>query len=92
MPFVRRAIFMFSRSAGTQRWPAVHAADAARGIVEVIGRRLEVPVASVAVEEFGPLGHIFIADQAASSAITRRELGRVSTHPNLIDDLGNIRP
>lgn len=101
---------------GTQRWPAVHAADVAalfrlalegapagtswhavddegdavRDIVEVIGRRLELPVASVAVGEFGPLGQIFIADQPASSAITRDQLGWTPTHPKLLADLENI--
>lgn len=101
---------------GTQRWPAVHAADAAalfrlalesapagtswhavddegdavRDIVEVIGRRLGLPVASVAAEDFGPLGQIFIADQPASSAITREQLGWIPTHPKLLADLENI--
>lgn len=101
---------------GTQRWPAVHAADAAvlfrltlekapagtswhavhdegdavRDIVAVIGRRLDLPVASVAVEEFGPLGQIFIVDQPASSAITRERLGWTPTHPRLLADLENI--
>jgi nucleoside-diphosphate-sugar epimerase len=103
---------------GTQRWPAVHAADAAalfrlalenapagtswhavddegdtvRDIVEVIGRRLQLPVASVAAEEFGPLGQIFSADQPASSAITREQLGWIPTHPKLLADLENITP
>lgn len=101
---------------GTQRWPAVHAGDAAalfrlalesapagtswhavddegdavRDIVEVIGRRLGLPVASVAAEDFGPLGQIFIADQPASSAITREQLGWIPTHPKLLADLENI--
>ena len=103
---------------GTQRWPAVHAADAAsllrlvlekapagtswhavddegdavRDIVEVIGRRLELPVASVPPESFGPLGQIFIADQPSSSQVTRDYLGWAPTHPKLLADLENIEP
>lgn len=102
---------------GTQRWPAVHALDAAalfrlalegapagtswhavadegdevRAIATVIGRRLGVPVQSVPVESFGPLGQIFAADQPASSALTRQRLGWTPTHPSLLDDLENIQ-
>ncbi|WP_062289735.1 NAD-dependent epimerase/dehydratase family protein [Demequina phytophila] len=98
---------------GEQRWPAVHAADAAvlfrlalerspggrvwhavadegdtvRDIVEVIGRRLGLPVEQRPVEAFGPLGPVFAADQPASSARTRTELGWEPTHPSLLDDL-----
>ncbi|WP_382306645.1 SDR family oxidoreductase [Herbiconiux sp. UC225_62] len=102
---------------GAQRWPAVHALDAAvlfrlaleespagrawhavadegdavRDIVAVIGRRLGLPVESLPVENFGPIGSIFAADQPASSAQTRAELGWEPTHPSLLDDLENIR-
>lgn len=101
---------------GTQRWPAVHARDAAslfrlalekapagtswhavgdegdavRDIAAVIGRRLNVPVRSVPVETYGPLGPIFAADQPASSAHTRAALGWEPTHPSLLEDLENI--
>jgi nucleoside-diphosphate-sugar epimerase len=101
---------------GTQRWPAVHARDAAslfrlalekapagsawhavadegdavRDIAAVIGRRLGLPVESVAQENFGPLGPIFAADQPASSARTRAALGWQPTHPSLLDDLATI--
>jgi nucleoside-diphosphate-sugar epimerase len=101
---------------GTQRWPAVHALDAAvlfrlaleespagrawhavadecdavRDIVAVIGRRLGLPVESLPVENFGPIGPVFAADQPASSARTRAELGWVPTHPSLLDDLEKI--
>jgi nucleoside-diphosphate-sugar epimerase len=103
---------------GTQRWPAVHALDAAvlfrmalesapagsswhavadegdavRDIAAVIGRRLGVPVQPLSQESFGPLGPIFAADQPASSAITRTELGWEPVHPSLLDDLENIQP
>lgn len=103
---------------GTQRWPAVHALDAAvlfrlaleqapagsawhavadegdrvRDIATVIGRRLGVPVQSVATETFGPLGPIFANDQPASSHHTRQALDWQPTHPSLLDDLELIEP
>ena len=103
---------------GTQRWPAVHALDAAvlfrlalenaeagtawhavadegdsvRDIATVIGRRLGLPVQSVAPETYGPLGPIFAADQPASSAHTRKTLGWTPTHPSLLADLENLQP
>ncbi|MEW2549083.1 SDR family oxidoreductase [Streptomyces sp. NPDC047002] len=103
---------------GTQRWPAVHALDAAvlfrlalegapagsawhavadegdavRDIAAVIGRRLGLPVESVPTGTYGPLGPIFEADQPASSARTRQELGWRPEHPGLLEDLENIRP
>lgn len=86
---------------GTQRWPAVHALDAAglfrlaleqaeagtswhavadegdqvRDIAAVIGRRLGLPVESVPLGTYGPLGPILANDQPASSAHTRQTLG-----------------
>ena len=83
-----------------QRWPAVHALDAAslsrvylerasaatswhavadegdlvRDTVEVIGRRLGVPVQGVASESFAPLGQIFAVHPPASSAHTQETL------------------
>ncbi len=103
---------------GTQRWPAVHALDAAvlfrlvlenapagtawhavddegdavRDIAAVIGRRLGLPVESVPVETYGPLGAIFVVDQPASSAHTRQALGWQPAHPHLLEDLENIQP
>jgi len=103
---------------GTQRWPAVHALDAAvlfrlalegapagsswhavddegdavRDIAAVIGRRLGLPTGPVPTESFGPLGPIFATDQPSSSASTREILGWKPTHPNLLDDLENLRP
>lgn len=101
---------------GTQRWPAVHALDAAalfrlaleqaeggtswhavadegdqvRDIAAVIGRRLGLPVESVPVETYGPLGVIFAADQPSTSAHTRQALGWTPKHPSLLEDLENI--
>ncbi|BCY11398.1 SDR family oxidoreductase [Actinoplanes sp. L3-i22] len=103
---------------GTQRWPAVHALDAAvlfrlaleqapagtawhavadegdavRDIAEVIGRRLGLPVASVAEETFGPLGQIFATDQPSVSVHTREALGWKPVHPSLLEDLENLQP
>ncbi|MDR3461705.1 MAG: SDR family oxidoreductase [Beijerinckiaceae bacterium] len=103
---------------GSQRWPAVHALDAAalfrialeraesgtswhavadegdkvRDIAAVIGRRLALPVESVAGESFGPLGPIFMADQPSSSTYTQETLGWTPTHPSLLEDLENIIP
>ena len=103
---------------GSQRWPSVHALDAAvlfrlvlesaaagtswhavadegikvRDIAAVIGRRLNLPINSVPEESFGPFGPIFAMDQPSSSAHTRKTFGWQPTHPNLLDDLENIRP
>ncbi|MFF9112008.1 SDR family oxidoreductase [Streptomyces sp. NPDC014805] len=103
---------------GAQRWPAVHALDAAvlfrlaleqaeagtswhavadegdqvRDIAAVIGRRLGLPVESVPLETYGPLGPIFATDQPASSTHTRQTLGWEPKHPSLLQDLENIEP
>jgi nucleoside-diphosphate-sugar epimerase len=103
---------------GAQRWPAVHALDAAvlfrlalegapagtawhavadegdavRDIAAVIGRRLGLPVETVAEESFGPLGPIFATDQPSSSERTRAALGWGPKHPGLLEDLENIEP
>ena len=103
---------------GMQRWPAVHARDAAvlfrlalesapagtawhavadegdavRDIATVVGRRLQLPVAAVPIESFGPFGPIFAMDQPASSAHTRAALGWQPRHPSLLEDLENIQP
>jgi hypothetical protein len=62
-----------------------------REIVEVIGRHLNVPVASVtgdqAAEHFGFLGAFFGADLPASSAITQKLLRWQPVQPGLIADL-----
>ena len=62
-----------------------------RDIAEVIGRHLNVPVASLSPEEahnhFGLLGMFAAMDMPASSALTRKELGWEPTQPELIPDL-----
>lgn len=102
---------------GTQRWPAVHALDAAVlfrlalekapggtawhavadegdavvDIMNVVGRRLGLPVVEAPAESFGPLGPIFLADQPASSTRTRAESGWQPVHPSLLADLESIQ-
>ena len=62
-----------------------------RDIAEVIGRHLDVPVASIAPEEagehFGWLADLLAIDSPVSSALTRELLGWQPTHPGLLDDL-----
>jgi nucleoside-diphosphate-sugar epimerase len=62
-----------------------------RAVAEVIGRHLNVPVASVSPEDtgkhFGFLAGFLGLDSPASSARTRELLGWQPTHPGLVDDL-----
>ncbi len=62
-----------------------------RAIAEVIGRRLDVPVAAISPEDagehFGWLAGVLAIDSPASSTLTRELLGWHPTHPGLIDDL-----
>jgi nucleoside-diphosphate-sugar epimerase len=62
-----------------------------RAIAEVIGRHLDLPVASIspedAAEHFGFLASLLAMDSPASSALTRELMGWQPTHPGLIDDL-----
>jgi nucleoside-diphosphate-sugar epimerase len=66
-----------------------------REIAEVIGRRLQLPVGSIAprdaAEHFGWMGAFFALDAPASSALTRERLGWRPTHPGLIEDLDRAR-
>jgi nucleoside-diphosphate-sugar epimerase len=62
-----------------------------RDIAEVIGRQLDLPVASIAAEDadehFGFLGHFLATDSPASSSLTRELLGWEPAHVGLIEDL-----
>jgi nucleoside-diphosphate-sugar epimerase len=62
-----------------------------REIAEVIGRRLNVPVASKSTDEaanhFGWFANFAALDAAASSKWTQKELGRKPAQPGLIADL-----
>jgi nucleoside-diphosphate-sugar epimerase len=66
-----------------------------REIAEAIGRRLKLPVKSIAPEEaqahFGWLAMFAGLDMPASSAQTRRKLGWAPTGPGLIADLDQLR-
>jgi nucleoside-diphosphate-sugar epimerase len=62
-----------------------------RVIAEVIGRHLDVSVASIdpddAAAQFSWLASFFAVDTPATSALTRRLLDWQPTHPRLIEDL-----
>jgi nucleoside-diphosphate-sugar epimerase len=63
-----------------------------RDVAEVIGRHLNLPVASVPEEQAGEhfrwLASFIGADAPASSALTRELLGWQPVQPGLLDDLG----
>jgi nucleoside-diphosphate-sugar epimerase len=62
-----------------------------RAVAEVIGRHLDLPVASIAPEDAGEhfswLGGFLGIDAPASSALTRELLGWQPVQPGLLDDL-----
>jgi nucleoside-diphosphate-sugar epimerase len=66
-----------------------------RDIVEVLGRRLNLPVKSVGKEEaqdyFGWLSMFATRDMLASSAKTRQKLGWEPKGPTLLKDLAELR-
>jgi len=66
-----------------------------RDIAEAIGRRLNLPVKSIAKEEtqdyFGWLSLFAGRDMQASSAKTRQKLGWEPTGPKLLDDLAQLQ-
>ena len=67
---------------------------ALRDIAEVIAAGLKMPFESITSEEapdyFGPLANLVTIDLAASSALTRRQLGWNPTGPDLLTDLRNM--
>ncbi len=67
---------------------------ALRDIAEAIGAGLNAPVESItpeaAADYFGPLANLVTIDLAASSALTRRQLGWSPTGPDLLTDLRNM--
>src|SRR5271165_587927 len=78
------------------RWHAVGEEGVAmRDIAEAIGRRLKLPVKSIAPEEagdyFGWMGMFAGRDMPASSALTRKALGWQPTGPGLIADLEQLQ-
>jgi nucleoside-diphosphate-sugar epimerase len=64
---------------------------ALRDIAEVIGAGLKVPIRSITPEQapdyFGGLAALAMTDLAASSAVTRQQLGWTPTGPDLLSDL-----
>jgi hypothetical protein len=67
---------------------------ALRDIAEVIGAGLELPTESItpekAPEYFGGLTHLATNDFAASSLLTRQQLGWIPIGPSLLTDLRNM--
>lgn len=67
---------------------------ALRDIAELIGAGLGVPVKSITPEEapdyFGLLAKLAMTDLAASSALTRQQLGWIPTGPDLLTDLRSM--
>jgi len=67
---------------------------ALRDIAEVIGAGLKMPVESITLDEapeyFGWMAHLATIDLAASSALTRQQLGWNPTGPDLLTDLRNM--
>jgi len=67
---------------------------ALRDIAEMIGESLKLPVESItlagAAAYFGGLASLAVIDLAASSLLTRRELGWAPTGPDLLTDLRNM--
>jgi nucleoside-diphosphate-sugar epimerase len=66
-----------------------------RAIAEAVGRRIGVPVKSIAPEQaaeyFGWLAPIAMGDRPASSARTQERLGWSPAGPDLISDLDRVR-
>jgi nucleoside-diphosphate-sugar epimerase len=67
---------------------------ALRDIAETIGAGLKMPVRSIepeaAPDYFGPLASLVTIDLAASSALTRQQLGWNPTGPDLLTDLRDM--
>jgi len=63
-----------------------------RAFAEVIGRKLDIPVLSIAPEDavghFGFLGFLLPIDTVVLSERTREVLGWEPSHPRLLEDLG----
>jgi nucleoside-diphosphate-sugar epimerase len=77
------------------KWHAVaEQGVAAKEIAEALGRRLNLPVVSIPVDEapghFGFLGHFVTLDSPTSNTKTRERLGWEPTGPGLIEDLDGL--
>lgn len=84
-----------SAPAGSRLHAVAEESIALRDIATVIGRRLDVPVASVSTEHadehFGHLRMFVELDNPTSSQLTREKLGWTPTRPGLIADLDDER-
>lgn len=77
------------------KWHAVgEQGVTARDIAETLGKRLNLPVVSIAPEEslahFGFLGHFMTLDAPTSNTKTRERLGWEPTGPGLLEDLKHL--
>jgi nucleoside-diphosphate-sugar epimerase len=77
--------------AGTVLHGAAEQGVSARTIAETIGRRLDLPVTSIApqdaAEHFGWIGPFFGMDAPSSNTATRELLGWQPTQPGLVEDM-----
>jgi nucleoside-diphosphate-sugar epimerase len=92
---VRLYRLALEKGQGGARYHAVGEEGVAlRDIAEVIGAGLKMPVESITPEEapkyFGWMAHLATIDLAASSALTRQQLGWNPTGPDLLTDLRNM--
>jgi nucleoside-diphosphate-sugar epimerase len=91
----RLYVLALEKGAAGSRYHAVAEEGVAlRDIAEVIGAGLKIPVESITPEEapgyFGLLANLVTIDLAASSALTRQQLGWNPTGPDLLTDLRNM--
>jgi nucleoside-diphosphate-sugar epimerase len=73
--------------AGSRLHAVAEEGIALKAIAEALGTFLNLPTASVAPEEFGPIGPMFAIDQPASATRTRELLGWEPTEIGLIEDI-----
>lgn len=77
--------------AGTRLHAVAEESVRTRDIAEAIGRKLDLPVVSVAreaaVDHFGFIGRFFGMDMSASSALTRERFGWTPSGPTLLEDV-----
>ncbi|KAI1172447.1 putative oxidoreductase [Nemania sp. FL0916] len=80
-----------SGKAGSVFHPVADEGVCTREIAEVLGKKLNVPVASMSqrevLEMFGPMAIAMGADSPSSSIKTREELGWIPVQPSLLEDL-----
>jgi nucleoside-diphosphate-sugar epimerase len=60
---------------------------AMRDIADLVGKHLDLPVASVPAETYGFLGQVFAVDQPSSAPVSRELLGWEPVEPGLLEDI-----